>query len=132
VIKRAASAPWASVPADADLAATDPTAPDGLFARAAGLYWAFTWPDRISGVAVAKVHKILHIKRPGLYPILDDRIKRLYKPCAVTWPAHLHYLRGVTATDSPPYWAAFREDLVSCSWVSRGRKPPRRGSAGHS
>jgi hypothetical protein len=63
-------------------------------------------------VAVAKVHKILHLKRPGLYPILDDRIKRLYKPCAVTWPQRLPYLEGVAAGDSPPYWAAFREDLI--------------------
>ena len=66
VIGRSASAPWASVPVDADLADANPAMPGGLFARAAGLYWAFTWPDRISGVAVAKVHKILHVKRPGL------------------------------------------------------------------
>jgi len=58
------------------------------------------------------VHKILHLKRPGLYPILDNRIKRLYKPSAAAWPGRLQYLRGVTVTDSPPYWAAFREDLV--------------------
>ena len=112
MIGRAAGAPWASVPADADLADADPAMPGGLFADAAWLYWAFTWPDRISGVAVAKVHKILHLKRPGLYPILDDRIKRLYKPYAAIWPERLHYLEGITVADSPPYWAAFREDLV--------------------
>ena len=98
--------------AGADLADADPAALDGLFACTAELYWAFTWPERITGIAAAKVHKILHLKRPGLYPILDDRIKRLYKPCAVTWPGRLHYLQGVAATDSPPYWAAFREDLI--------------------
>lgn len=112
VIGRAVGAPWASVPAGADLADADPVIPGGLFASAARLYWAFTWPDRISGVAVAKVHKILHLKRPGLYPILDDRIKGLYEPCAAIWPECLHYLEGVTVADSPPYWAAFREDLV--------------------
>lgn len=41
---------------------------EGLFADTAGLYWSFTSPARIKGVAVAKVHKILHLKRPGLYP----------------------------------------------------------------
>lgn len=113
VIGRAVSAPWASVPADADLGDADPAVPGGLFASAACLYWTFTWPDRISGVAVAKVHKILHLKRPGLYPILDDRVKGLYEPCAAAWPARLQYLEGVTATDSPPYWAAIRADLIT-------------------
>ena len=100
------------VPIGVDLADADPDIPGGLFASAAGLYWAFTWPDWISGVSVAKVHKILHLKRPGLYPILDDRIKGLYEPSAAIWPERLHYLEGLTAADSPPYWAAFREDLV--------------------
>jgi Family of unknown function (DUF6308) len=112
VIERAVGAPWASVPADADLADADPAVAGGLFASAAGLYWAFTWPHRISGVAVAKVHKILHLERPGLYPILDDRIKGLYEPCTATWPERLPYLEGVAASASPPYWAAFREDLI--------------------
>src|ERR1700684_528061 len=43
LVERAVNAPWASVPADADLADTDPATPGGLFARAAGLYWTFTW-----------------------------------------------------------------------------------------
>jgi hypothetical protein len=112
VVKRAASAPWASVPAGADLVDADPAVPAGLFASMAKLYWAFTWPERISGVAVAKLHKILHPKRPGLYPILDERIKSLYKPCAAAWTERLRHLEGITANDSPPYWAAFRDDLV--------------------
>ena len=87
--------------------------PGGLFASAARLYWAFTWPEHIPGVAKAKVHKVLHVKRPGLYPILDNHLVRLYKPCVSAWPARLHYLESVTATDSPPYWAAFRVDLVA-------------------
>ena len=113
LVSRATDAPWASVPAYADLANADPAVPDGLFASAARLYWAFTWPERIPGVARAKVHKVLHSKRPGLYPILDDRLVRLYGPRVSAWPERLHYLEGVTATDSPPYWAAFRDDLVA-------------------
>lgn len=112
VVQRALAAPWASVPASADLADADPSVPDGLFADMARLYWFFTWPERISGVAVAKVHKILHPKRPGLYPILDERTKRLYRPCAARWTDRLDHLAGVTIADSPPYWAAFREDLI--------------------
>jgi hypothetical protein len=113
LVSRAERAPWASVPADADLADADPAVSDGLFASTARLYWAFFWPERIPGVARAKVHKVLHIKRPGLYPILDDHLKGLYKPYASAWPDRLHYLEGVTATDSPPYWAAIRDDLVT-------------------
>lgn len=112
VVQRARSAPWASVPAGADLADADPSVPDGLFAGMARLYWSFTWPERIHGVAVAKVHKVLHPKRPGLYPILDERTKRLYRPYAAAWPDRLRRLGGVTIADSPPYWAAFRDDLV--------------------
>jgi hypothetical protein len=112
VVQRALSVPWTCVPASADLADADPSAPGALFADMAGLYWSFTWPERIRGVGVAKVHKILHSKRPGLYPILDERIKRLYRPCAAAWTGRLDHLGAVTLADSPPYWAAFRDDLV--------------------
>jgi hypothetical protein len=78
VVRRAQSAPCASVPAAADLVDADASVPGGLFADTAGLYWSFTSPGRIKGVAVAKVHKILHLKRPGLYPILDERVKSLH------------------------------------------------------
>jgi Family of unknown function (DUF6308) len=71
----------------------------------AQLYWAFTSPERISGVRVAKVHKILHQKRPSLYPILDEHIKRLYSPCAAAWTERSRHLEGITAADSPPFWA---------------------------
>jgi len=80
----------------ADLADADPAAPAGLFASTAKLYWAFTWPERISGVAVAKVHKIVHLKRPGLYPILDEHIKRLYRRAAHSRHGDLHRRRTVT------------------------------------
>lgn len=112
VVRRALSAPWGSVPVGADLADADPSESGGLFADAAGLYWSFTWPERISGVATAKVHKILHLKRPGLYPILDGRVKSLYRPCAAAWTGRLSHLGGTTLADSPPYWSAFRDDLV--------------------
>jgi len=113
VVQRALSAPWVSVPADADLTAADPFEPGGLFADAAQLYWSFTWPERIPGVSVAKVHKVLYLKRPGLYPILDKRVKSLYRPCAAEWTGRLGHRGGTALADSPPYWAAFRDDLGS-------------------
>jgi hypothetical protein len=112
VVQRALCSPWGSVPADADLVDADPAEPDGLFVDAVQLYWSFTSPQRIRGVAVAKIHKILHPKRPDLYPILDLRVKRLYRPGAAAWIVRMSHLGEVTLADSPPYWAAFRDDLV--------------------
>jgi hypothetical protein len=61
---------------------------------------------------VAKVHKVLHPKRPELYPILDERLRKLYGQHARDWLPRLSHLPGLTVADSPPYWAAFRGDLV--------------------
>ncbi len=105
------SAPWTDVPSGADLENADPAVADGLFRKTANLYWHFTWP-RSRGVGVAKVHKALHPKRPALYPILDQRVKRLYRPLAVGWLHRLALPEDVTPADSPPYWAAIRDDLI--------------------
>jgi hypothetical protein len=112
LVKRAdePGCPWDAVPAGADLADASPAVPDGLFARAAELYWHFTCP-RMDGIRAAKVHKILHIKRPALYPVLDSKVKGLYDDQARPWITRLGQL-GVQPGDSQPYWAAIREDLL--------------------
>jgi hypothetical protein len=113
LVRRAAEpdCPWGDVRGDADLADADSAATGGDFDHAADLYWYFTSPERIRGVRVAKVHKVLHVKRPGLYPILDKRVCNLYRDYAKRWVGELARLR-VTIRDSPPYWAAIRNDLV--------------------
>lgn len=114
-VARAAEAecPWDGVPEGSNLADADPAERGGLFASAARLYWYFTWPERMPGVAVAKVHKVLHVKRPAFYPILDGNVKNLYGARAEEWVGKLDHL-DVTLDDSPPYWAAIRDDLI-CS-----------------
>jgi len=112
LVGRAAAAPWMCIHAGADLADADPAVPGGLFADAARLYWWFTWPERIHGVRVAKVHKVLHFKRRGIYPILDDHLRALYEGFASAWIEPLSYLGDLTSADSPPFWAAYREDLL--------------------
>jgi Family of unknown function (DUF6308) len=102
--------PWDDIPAGADLARADPDLPRGLFDKAARFYWHFT-SDRISRPRIAKVHKALHLKRPGLYPILDDRLRKLYGDRAALWVGRLARLH-VTIDDSAPFWAAIRQDLV--------------------
>jgi hypothetical protein len=63
-------------------------------------------------VRVAKVHKSLHPKLPALFPILDQNLKTLYEPLARDWLSPLSHLGDLSITDSPPYWAAIRRDLV--------------------
>jgi hypothetical protein len=110
--QRALDAAWHEVPEGADLADADPAVASGLFTKMARLYWHFTWPEQIHGIRVAKVHKVLHPKRPALYPLLDAQLKRLYAPQAAAWLNQLEHLEDLTTSDSPPYWAAIRDDLV--------------------
>jgi hypothetical protein len=46
IARRAADAPWSTIPADADLVDADPAATGDLFAAPADLYWHFTCPVR--------------------------------------------------------------------------------------
>lgn len=102
--------PWEDIPPGEGLVRADPDIPRGLFDKAARLYWHFT-SDRISRLRIAKVHKALHVKRPDMYPILDDRIRKLYFSRAELWVGRLARLH-VTIDDSAPYWAAIRQDLA--------------------
>lgn len=112
LVSRAAEpdCPWRDVQINMDLSNVDPSVQGGDLDKAASLYWFFTWPERIHGVRAAKVHKILHIKRPAFYPILDGRVRELYQDSAESWIQVLGYL-GVSIEDSPPYWAAIGQDL---------------------
>ena len=108
LLERATTAPWQRVPANSDLADADPVQRDGLFDSAAALYWHFIIP-RERGLGPAKIHKMLHVKRPALYPVLDSRIRRLYAAQARTWVSRLPEARS---GDSVTFWAAIRDDLV--------------------
>ncbi|MEV8026829.1 DUF6308 family protein [Cellulosimicrobium funkei] len=105
-VERGGSAPWGGVPADARLADADPADNDGLYAAATALYEHFRLaaPRR---VAVAKIHKVLHLKRPGLIPILDSHLLTSYATGAAL-AARRHTKIGARRL----YWAAIREDLI--------------------
>jgi Family of unknown function (DUF6308) len=108
-LRRAADAPWDGVSADADLACADPAGRGGLFDNAAALYWHFTTPHQ-AGIGPAKIHKVLHVKRPGFYPVLDRLVRRLYRAQALRW------VDGIPDTqpgDSVTFWAAIRQDLTN-------------------
>lgn len=104
----ARSAPWHAVPLDARLEDADPEA--DLYWAAGQLHDHF---DDIAGVGLAIASKLLRLKRPAFFPILDSRVQHLYDE-----PARRAYLRSERARrEFPPpgdrlYWAAIRKDLM--------------------
>jgi hypothetical protein len=107
-LRRAADAPWGGVSADADLACADPAGRGDLFDNAAALYWHFTTPHQ-PGIGPAKIHKVLHVKRPRLYPVLDRLVRRLYRAQAREW---VNRIPDTRPGDSVTFWAAIRHDLT--------------------
>jgi len=104
-LDRASRAPWPSP--DADLRQADPGVAGGLYDRLAALYEHFN-NAAPPGIAMAKISKVLHLKRPAAYPILDRRVTTTYRQAAVRaareYP-RLGYKRA--------YWAAIRSDLIT-------------------
>lgn len=105
-LKRAFDAPWDYVPHDADLREADPAERGGLYDCMETLYRHFR-SDSLLGIAGAKVSKVLHLKRPTVYPILDAHLLKTY---AV--PARREGRAHPTRGSRHLYWAAIREDLI--------------------
>lgn len=103
-IALARSAPW--TPSDADLRDADPGESGGLYDSMLHLYSHFAGAAP-KGVNTAKVSKVLHLKRPKQFPILDSRLLRIYREAAA---------RAAAAYDSRGngrmYWAAIRSDHI--------------------
>ena len=59
-------------------------------------------------VAVAKISKVLHVKRPAAYPVLDRRITAIYSDTAAA-AAREYPTRGYRRA----FWAAIRTDLIA-------------------
>ncbi len=98
---------WTAVPRTADLADADPATDGGLFDAANRLYKSFS---SITNVKDAKTSKLLHLKRPRLYPVLDDQVKRFYRARAVAEAGRPDVAwRGYRMT----YWGAIRRDLLA-------------------
>jgi len=126
LLQRAVDAPWGCVSGDADLTSTDPAHRGGLFDNAAALYWHFTTPHQ-AGIGAAKIHKMLHVKRPWLYPVLDQLVRSLYRAQARAWVSRIP---GTRPGDSVTFWAAIRQDLVdgdNRSALPRHREELRKG-----
>ncbi|QQM55641.1 DUF6308 family protein [Rhodococcus pyridinivorans] len=114
-IRTAVDAPWAAVPIDAQLVDADPHVDGELYDRAEALYDHFrTAAPR--QVGVAKISKVLHLKRPGLFPILDSKVMAFYRLHARAAAARYPH-RGRRAM----FWAAIRDDV--CTNLDSGALP---------
>ncbi|MGW5322541.1 DUF6308 family protein [Rhodococcus pyridinivorans] len=114
-IRTAVDAPWAAVSIEAKLVDADPNISGELYDRAEALYEHFrTAAPR--HVGVAKISKVLHLKRPGLFPILDSKVMafdRLHARAAAARYPH----RAKRAM----FWAAIRDDV--CTNLDSGALP---------
>ncbi len=105
LLHRAEGAPWSAVAADADLRDADPDDDGSAYWPALDL-WKHLYSDRPSGFSTAKLHKVLHLKRSALYPILDSRLMQRYR--------RLARRQGQARPDLGryQYWPAIRDDLI--------------------
>ena len=114
-LRTAVDAPWAAVPADARLVDADPNISGDLYDNAEALYEHFRTASPRQ-VGVAKISKVLHFKRPGLFPILDSKVMAVYRMQARAAAARYPH-RGRRAM----FWAAIRDDL--CANLDSGALP---------
>ena len=112
LIDRGTTAPWASLPLDAQLKDADPLAVDGLYDRAAAL-WEHFWDARPANVSTAKISKTLYLMRPGLFPILDSYLTRFYRTAALAAAIDVGRQRPSLAQFRTLYWEAIRRDIVA-------------------
>ncbi|MGV0872111.1 DUF6308 family protein [Mycolicibacterium sp. XJ879] len=97
------TAPW--TPVSGDLQDADPAEVGGFYDSMLRLYGHFAGAAP-KGVGIAKISKVLHLKRPTQFPILDSRLVRTYAKAA-TRAAAIYASRG----NRRMYWAAIRLDL---------------------
>jgi hypothetical protein len=82
---------------------------DGADLDANALFDHFTEPAE-PRIAYGKISKVLHLKRPHLYPILDSQLRAAYrrpaKAAAQRYQQHRPRVRW-------SYWAAIRDDAIN-------------------
>lgn len=105
-VERATSAPWP--PADADLRHAEPNIRNGLYDQLEAFYRHFE-KDAPIRVARSKISKVLHIKRPAAFPILDSKVTDVYLRYAEQAVARYPRLKYQKAA----YWVAIRDDLIT-------------------
>lgn len=102
-----ATVDWSLLTPGAALVTADPDGP--VYAAAAQLYGEVA---DITGVGPAIASKVLHLKRPHFFPLLDSVVRDLYHDAA----AHAYAASQVWQAQRPDWrhlhWAAIRSDLL--------------------
>jgi Family of unknown function (DUF6308) len=103
-IQHGQSAPWAGIAPGARLGEPRPAVFNAEMAGADALYHHFF--RKHSGMATATLSKVLHLKRPGFYPILDSKTSRLYRQVGIA------KMQATGLTQTPALWLCVRDDLL--------------------
>lgn len=104
------TAPWGNVKAEDRLVHADPFEQNGLYQRALSLWSHFAESAR-TGVADAKISKVLHAMRPHFFPVLDSRLRKMYRSYARECASNL----SLEPVARHTYWVAIREDITMSS-----------------
>jgi hypothetical protein len=105
----ARTAPWFAVPVTATLAEADPEQVDGLYDAAEVLHRHFL--ATAGRVGATSISTILHLCRPGLYPVLDAVVRQMYADRASdAWQVEVREQRPYSGRS---YWPAIRDDILA-------------------
>jgi hypothetical protein len=127
LVAAAATAPWDEVPLDARLSAADPGQRGGLYDAAERLHRHFL--DAAGRVGATSISTVLHLTRPGLYPILDATVRQLYADRAeAAWHAETRPERPYSGRS---YWPAIRDDITAAADVLADWRAQLAGSGQH-
>ena len=97
---------------------------DGLYDAAERLHRHFL--DAEGRVGATTISTVLHVTRPGLFPILDSTVRQLYAHRAeAAWQAETRPERPYSGKS---YWPAIREDVTAASGLLRDWREPLAGS----
>ncbi|WP_230313546.1 DUF6308 family protein [Nakamurella alba] len=100
--------PWIEG-ADSDLVDADPAVHGGLYDHALDLFDWFAGTGKMK-IGTAKVSKVLYLKYPALFPILDSRLSRLYRAEA---ERSADRYRDQGRDYRRMYWSAIRDDVIA-------------------
>jgi hypothetical protein len=106
-VETAQDAPWSMVEVDAELGESAPGTAG--FIAMNDLYRHFL-TRRLRGVALGKLHKVLHLCRPRLYPILDSKLWAVYAPAQKRVAQRYPELSG-RFDRRQRTWVAIHEDI---------------------
>jgi hypothetical protein len=100
---------WRAIPVEARLADADPSVRGGLYDHMLALFDHFDGAGK-RGIGYGKISKVLHLKRPHLYPILDSKLREAYRRSAeAAAERNQQHRPGVRRS----FWVAVRDDVIN-------------------